>query len=47
MPEEGPKVAYSYEVVCTQRLLLLFVREYPHITSLIPSDTGSATELQS
>ena len=43
-------VAYSCEVVCTQRLLSLFVQEYPRITNFIPCDTfatGSATELQS
>ena len=43
-------VAYSCEVVCTQRFLSLFVQEYPRITNFISCDTfatGSATELQS
>ena len=35
MPEEGtmgPKRCISYEVVCTQRLIWLFVCEYPRMT---------------
>ena len=32
MPEEGPMGPKHYEVVCTQRLIWLFVCEYPRIT---------------